>query len=203
MRGTISGGSNFGVGRSHEPKYPAARKRRPFCGLCTVGVISGRATFVVLLVTHSPFSVYTRAVRFHRFPRPCCSPIVVWNRENILTIASASRIRGTAKQKQRYREFVRVERVAFYRLSPPLEKSTRRINFNSTRASKSNVKRQRRTLNTMRPRLRTLLDHELCITLFESSIFISLSLSLLRLNRGVSVSVGEKKEVIRLLTKPI
>lgn len=32
IRGTISAGSNFGVGRSREPKYPAARKR-PFCGL--------------------------------------------------------------------------------------------------------------------------------------------------------------------------
>lgn len=56
IRGTIGAGSNFGVGRSREPKYPATGKR-PFCGPLrrgSVGVISSERHSLYLLL-RSPF----------------------------------------------------------------------------------------------------------------------------------------------------
>lgn len=81
IRGTISAGSNFGVGRSHEPKYPAARKR-PFCGLCSVGVISGERHSLYFLL-HSPFSVYARLQRWFSeiLPTVLCSHCYTAERE--------------------------------------------------------------------------------------------------------------------------
>lgn len=102
MRGTISAGSNFGVGRSHEPKYPAARKRRSFCRLCSVGVISGERHSLYFLLHAPHFRMHSRLVGtlvFTDFPRPCCShcrPLPTTGGretgENILTIVSASGI---------------------------------------------------------------------------------------------------------------
>lgn len=122
MRGTISAGSNFGVGRSHEPKYPAARKRRSFCGLCSVGVISGERHSLYFLLHAPHFRMHSRLVGtlvFTDFPRPCCShcrPLPTTGGretgENILTIVSAS---GIIEHRQAERDswLVRVERVAF------------------------------------------------------------------------------------------
>ena len=73
IRGTISAGSNFGVGRSHEPKYPAARKR-PFCGLCSVGVISSERHSLYFLL-HLPFSVHAPLQRWFSEISPTVPPL--------------------------------------------------------------------------------------------------------------------------------
>lgn len=131
IRGTISAGSNFGVGRSHEPKYPAARKR-PFCGLCSVGVISGERHSLYFLL-HSPFSVYARLQRWFSeiLPTVLCSHCYTakGGRERERTFRRSRRYSsfGISVRPSRIRQLILVERLRLRRFSAV--RKTDRIKF--------------------------------------------------------------------------
>ena len=141
IRGTISAGSNFGVGRSHEPKYPAARKR-PFCGLCSVGVISGERHSLYFLL-HSPFSVYARLQRWFSeiLPTVLCSHCYTakggrerererrGERERERTFRRSRRYSsfGISVRPSRIRQLILVERLRLRRFSAV--RKTDRIKF--------------------------------------------------------------------------
>lgn len=125
IRGTISAGSNFGVGRSHEPKYPAARKR-PFCGLCSVGVISGERHSLYFLL-HSPFSVYARLQRWFSeiLPTVLCSHCYTakgdrdreGERERTFRRSRRYSSFGISVRPSRIRQLILVERLRLRRFS--------------------------------------------------------------------------------------
>lgn len=135
IRGTISAGSNFGVGRSHEPKYPAARKR-PFCGLCTASELLA-ASDIRCTSCYTRHFRYTRGcnVGFQRFCRPCSVLIVIppreraTERERERTFRRSRRYSsfGISVRPSRIRRLILVERLRLRRFSAV--RKTDRIKF--------------------------------------------------------------------------